>query len=280
VLQQLSTLADVRLGQTTVVVGVNGTGPFRRRLLDLGFVPGTTVCPELEGPFGDPVSYRLRDTVVALRRRDARRVTVTGDSAGLCRHSTRPRHPLSKAPVRAPRPAHGDPLVALAGNPNTGKSTVFNALTGLHQHVGNWPGKTVTRAIGSFTVDGRRYRLLDLPGSYSLEPLSPEEQVAAEVLELDPPDCTVVVADAARLERNLNLLLQVLERTAEVVICLNLIDEAEAFGIVVDHRALQQRLGVPVVPTVARAGVGLRRLRRAIARTVDGERDAGSCRAG
>jgi ferrous iron transport protein B len=150
-----------------------------------------------------------------------------------------------------------DYVLALAGNPNTGKSTVFNALTGLRQHTGNWPGKTVTRAEGGFTYNGDRFRLVDLPGTYSLLATSADEEVARDFILFGRPDVTITVVDAPRLERNLNLVLQVLEITDRVVVCLNLMDEAERNGIRVDERVLSRDLGVPVVPTAARNGTGL-----------------------
>lgn len=155
-------------------------------------------------------------------------------------------------------------VVALAGNPNTGKSTVFNALTGLRQHTGNWPGKTVMRAEGGFDFEGRRFKLVDLPGTYSLLSTSPDEEVARNFILFGQPDVTVVVADATRLERNLNLVLQVLEITSRAVLCLNLMDEARRHGITVDDRQLARDLGVPVVPTSARRGEGLPDLLKAI----------------
>jgi GTPase len=150
-----------------------------------------------------------------------------------------------------------DYVVALAGNPNTGKSTVFNALTGLRQHTGNWPGKTVTRAEGGFSYGGHRYKIVDLPGTYSLLSTSLDEEVARDFLLFAQPDVTLIVVDATRLERNLNLALQVLEITDRAVICLNLIDEAKRRGLTVDDRRLARDLGVPVVPTAARQGKGL-----------------------
>jgi Fe2+ transport system protein B len=167
-----------------------------------------------------------------------------------------------------------DFVVALAGNPNTGKSTVFNALTGLRQHTGNWPGKTVTRAEGGFDYADNRYKLVDLPGTYSLLATSLDEEIARDFILFAQPDVTIVVVDASRLERNLNLVLQVLEITNRVVICLNLMDEADRHKMTVDHRRLARDLGVPVVPTVARYNEGLEELLAAIREVAIGETHA------
>ena len=161
-------------------------------------------------------------------------------------------------------PGRWDYLVALAGNPNTGKSTVFNALTGLRQHTGNWPGKTVVRSEGAFLHDEHRVKVVDLPGTYSLQAGSTDEEVARDFLLFGRPDVTVVVVDATRLERNLNLALQILEITSRVVVCLNLVDEARRHGIAVDEKKLARELGVPVVATVARRGEGIDELMRAV----------------
>ncbi|MEJ2538689.1 MAG: FeoB small GTPase domain-containing protein [Gemmatimonadota bacterium] len=170
------------------------------------------------------------------------------------------------------RPDRWDYLVALAGNPNTGKSTVFNALTGLRQHTGNWPGKTVVRAEGTFTYKDRQVKVVDLPGTYSLQAGSTDEEVARDFLLFGRPDVTVVVVDATRLERNLNLLLQILAITDRVVVCLNLMDEARRHGIAIDAKRLERELGVPVVPTVARSRDGVDLLLQRIQEVATGER--------
>jgi ferrous iron transport protein B len=168
--------------------------------------------------------------------------------------------------------ADSDFVVALAGNPNTGKSTVFNALTGLRQHTGNWPGKTVQRAEGAFSYNGGRFKVVDLPGTYSLLATSTDEDVARDFILFGRPDVTVIVVDATRLERNLNLVLQVLEITDRAVVCLNLMDEAERNRIHVDERQLARDLGVPVVPTAARNGKGIRELLGALDEVARGTR--------
>lgn len=156
-------------------------------------------------------------------------------------------------------------VIALAGNPNTGKTTVFNALTGLRMHTGNWPGKTIARAEGAFSYEDHRYKLVDLPGTYSLLSASPDEEVARGFLLFGQPDVTLIVADATSLERNFNLVLQVLQITRKAVLCLNLMDEAKAHGIEIDARNLARDLGIPVVPCAARSGEGIPELLRELA---------------
>jgi ferrous iron transport protein B len=157
-----------------------------------------------------------------------------------------------------------DFLVALAGNPNTGKSTVFNNLTGLKQHTGNWPGKTVTRAEGGYIYNQKRFKLVDLPGTYSLLSTSVDEEVARDFVLFGQPDVTVIVVDATRLERNLNLVLQINEITERSVLCLNLMDEASRYEYEIDVRSLSKDLGIPVVPTEARQKKGMDKLLEAV----------------
>ncbi len=164
-----------------------------------------------------------------------------------------------------------DRIVALAGNPNTGKSTLFNALTGLKQHTGNWPGKTVTRAEGGFEFNKIRYKLVDLPGTYSLLSASQDEEVARDFILFGQPDCVIVVVDATALERNLNLVMQVMEITENVVVAVNLMDEAKRKGLEVDARSLARDLGVPAIPVTARTGEGIHTLLAAVAEVIEGK---------
>jgi ferrous iron transport protein B len=164
-----------------------------------------------------------------------------------------------------------DRVVALAGNPNTGKSTLFNALTGLKQHTGNWPGKTVTRAEGGYQFNSLRYKLVDLPGTYSLLSASQDEEVARDFILFGRPDATVVVTDATALERNLNLVMQVLEITERVIVAVNLMDEARRKGLDVDTRSLARDLGVPTIPITARTGEGILALLQTIAGVINGD---------
>ena len=163
-----------------------------------------------------------------------------------------------------------DHVIALAGNPNTGKSTIFNALTGLRQHTGNWPGKTIARAEGGFSYAGQRYRIVDLPGTYSLLSATQDEEVARDFILFGRPSAAIVVLDATRLERNLNLALQVLQIADRVVVCVNLMDEARAHGIEVDCPGLAHELGVPVVAAAARQGEGIGELLRELNEVANG----------
>ena len=162
-------------------------------------------------------------------------------------------------------------MIALAGNPNTGKSTVFNYLTGLKQHTGNWPGKTVCTARGDFSYKDVNYSLIDLPGTYSLFPLSQEEIVARDFICFGNPDAVIVVCDSTCIERNLNLVFQVMELTDNVILCLNLLDEAKKKGIKIDKDKLENKLGIPVVLTAARSGLGMDDLKETLNSVVKGE---------
>ncbi len=162
-----------------------------------------------------------------------------------------------------------DKVIALAGNPNVGKSTVFNSLTGLNQHTGNWPGKTVTNAQGRYRHKDRDFIMVDIPGTYSLMANSTEEEIARDFVCFGNPDTTVIVADATCLERNLNLVLQTLEITSRVVVCVNLVDEARRKKININLKELSKQLGVPVIGTTARSGAGLEELMDAVYKVTD-----------
>ena len=163
-----------------------------------------------------------------------------------------------------------DYVITMAGNPNTGKSTVFNNLTGLRQHTGNWPGKTVSRAEGGFIFNEKRYKVVDLPGTYSLLSTSTDEEVARDFILFGQPDVTVIVVDATRIERNLNLVLQILELTDRAVLCLNLVDEAKRNNLQIDIRTLSKELGIPVIPVSARRKEGMNELLQAIEEVATG----------
>jgi ferrous iron transport protein B len=158
--------------------------------------------------------------------------------------------------------------IALAGNPNTGKSTIFNALTGSRQHVGNWPGKTVEKKEGTWLDNGTAYTIIDLPGTYSLTAYSMEEVIARDFVINEEPDLVLVVVDAANLERNLYLVVQILEMGVQVVVALKMSDIAETRGMNIDVPRLSQALGAPVVPTAASKGIGLDKLKAVLADSI------------
>jgi len=178
---------------------------------------------------------------------------------------------VSEKQLKIRRPSSDDKVIALAGNPNVGKSTVFNSLTGLNQHTGNWPGKTVTNAWGKYRHQGKNFILVDIPGTYSLMANSAEEEVARDFICFGSPDAVVIVADATCLERNLNLVLQTLEITKNVVVCVNLMDEAKRKKISIDLNRLSGLLGVPVVGTNARDSLGLDELMDAVYGLISGK---------
>ena len=169
-----------------------------------------------------------------------------------------------------PKKNDGGRVIALAGNPNVGKSTIFNALTGMHQHTGNWPGKTVALASGAYSFRGQRYILTDLPGTYSLLSRSPEEEVAAAFVRSGQADCVVVICDGTCLERTLLLALQIMELTDRVVLCVNLMDEAARRGVEIDALCLEHQLGIPVVTTSLGDGEALERLKETVREVCDG----------
>jgi len=257
-------LAGLDPGESAVVGQLVGPVSIRRRLAEMGLVPGVTATVERLAPLGDPMEIAVRGYRLSLRR-DQAACLILGNAA----HAVQTAEPVSSAPA-PPLPTVREPVIALAGNPNAGKTTLFNAITGMRQQVGNYPGVTVDRKEGlAPLVGGRQARIIDLPGIYSLIPSSPDERIAVEVLaglraDTAMPDMVLAVIDASNLARNLLLATQLLDTGLPMVIALTMVDEARARGIPVDADGLSARLGVPVIPVVASTGEGLLRLREVI----------------
>ena len=244
--------------------------------MEMGLLPGTRIEMVRRAPFGDPLEVRLRGYLLSLRSEDASGVSLAPGDEVDAGGDGRPAGASSRFDAHPPRDRAARarvPRVLVAGNANSGKTTIFNALTGARAKVGNYPGVTVARSSREISLPGgARSEVVDLPGTYSLSTHSPDEQVAVdEVLGRRgaPPDAVVVVVDAGTFERGLYLVLQILETGIPVVVALNMVDEAEAAGVTVDAGKLAAWLGVAVVPTVGSAGQGLDQLRRGIEEAIE-----------
>ncbi|CCX43032.1 ferrous iron transporter B [Prevotella sp. CAG:1031] len=250
-------LSDLKPGQSAVVVKVLGHGAFRKRMIEMGFVKGRTVKDMLQAPLNDPVKYSLMGYEVSLRRSEAAQVVVAEvDSQG------HPRPDNDQAAYEIPlAPGHLSAInVALIGNPNCGKTSLFNVASGAREHVGNYSGVTVDAKTGTFRQDDVTFRIVDLPGTYSLACYSPEELYVRKYLRDNEPDVIVNIVDATNLERNLYLTTELINMNRPMVIALNMFDELKQKGISLDYKKLSEMIGVPIVPTVARTGEGIRQL--------------------
>lgn len=250
-------LSDLKPGQSAVVVKVLGHGAFRKRMIEMGFVKGRTVKDMLQAPLNDPVKYSLMGYEVSLRRSEAAQVVVAEvDSQG------HPRPDNDQAAYEIPlAPGHLSAInVALIGNPNCGKTSLFNVASGAREHVGNYSGVTVDAKTGTFRQDDVTFRIVDLPGTYSLACYSPEELYVRKYLRDNEPDVIVNIVDATNLERNLYLTTELINMNRPMVIALNMFDELKQKGISLDYKKLSEMIGAPIVPTVARTGEGIRQL--------------------
>ena len=277
--ERKKTLEDLAPGQSGTILSIgNKSGTVKRRLVDMGLTPGTEVRVTKIAPLGDPIEVSLRGYELSLRKADAAQIIMGQPrprSSGAARAAMTRRDPeTARRQLRAHEheleehsgrydPAEHDRRtmrVALAGNPNCGKTTLFNALTGSNQYVGNWPGVTVEKKEGETRIGDRTVTVVDLPGIYSLSPYSMEEIVARDFIIGEAPDCVIDIVDATNLERNLYLTIQLLELERPTVVALNFMDEVEKRGDRIDVDRLSKELGVPVIPITARTGEGVEEL--------------------
>ena len=261
-------LSDLKTGEKAVIVRVHGHGSFRKRLIEMGFIKGKEVRVVLNAPLKDPIEYEIIGYKVSLRREEARLIeVVTEEEArealvsdehlqGLPADMEEPRR-LGEAMAHVAEERHHSIRVALVGNPNCGKTSLFNIASGSHEHVGNYSGVTVDAKEGHFKFRDYEITLVDLPGTYSLSAYSPEELYVRKNLLETTPDVVVNVVDASNIERNLYLTTQLIDMNLRVVMALNMFDELEHKGDKLDIKQLGYLLGMPVCPTVSRDGRGI-----------------------
>ena len=263
-------LSELKTGEKGVIVKVLGHGGFRKRIVEMGFIKGKTVEVILNAPLKDPIKYKILGYEISLRRQEAEMIEIVDETQvdELARmHSA---EALSTRQLVNPSTeqvmqelARGQRRtinVALVGNPNCGKTSLFNIASGAHEHVGNYSGVTVDAKEGYFEFQGYRFRLIDLPGTYSLSTYTPEERYVRQYIVNETPDVVINVVDASNLERNLYLTTQLIDMNVRMVIALNMYDELEASGNTLDHKQLGELLGAPIIPTVSRTGKGIDQL--------------------
>ena len=258
-------LSELETGQKGVIVKVVGHGGFRRRIIEMGFIKGKTVEVVLNAPLKDPVKYKVMGYEVSLRRQEAAMIEIMSEEEArrqsedstflkpITQDTPVPEETMKRLALGKRRTIN----VALVGNPNCGKTSLFNVASGGHEHVGNYSGVTVDAKEGLFDFQGYHFRLVDLPGTYSLSAYSPEELYVRKHIIEETPDVIINVVDAGNLERNLYLTTQLIDMNVRMVIALNMFDALEHSGNKLDIRGLSQLLGVPIVPTVSRTGRGI-----------------------
>lgn len=259
-------LSELNTGEKGVIVKVLGHGGFRKRIVEMGFIKGKTVEVILNAPLKDPIKYRLLDYEISLRRQEAEMIEVVSEQEA--RTTQSPYHGSITEEITVPEAemvalAKGKRRtinVALVGNPNCGKTSLFNIASGAHEHVGNYSGVTVDAKEGFFDFQGYHFRIVDLPGTYSLSAYTPEEIYVRKHIIDETPDVIINVVDASNLERNFYLTTQLIDMNVRMVIALNMYDELEASGNKLDYLKLSQLFGVPMVPTVCRKGEGVDKL--------------------
>jgi ferrous iron transport protein B len=270
-------LSDLHTGETAIVTKVLGHGGFRKRIVEMGFVKGQTVEVVLNAPLKDPIKYKVMGYDISLRRQEAEMIEVVSLQEARDTEADRERATgiltdeeyLHRLAIGRQKTIN----VALVGNPNSGKTSLFNRASGSHEHVGNYSGVTVDAKEGYFDFEGYRFRVIDLPGTYSLSAYTPEEVYVRRHIVDEPPDVIVNVLDASNLERNLYLTTQLIDMNLRMVVALNMYDELESSGNVLDYKLLGRLFGVPMVPTVTKTGRGVDELFRTVISLYEGTCD-------
>ena len=256
-------LSELKTDEKGVIIKVLGHGGFRKRIVEMGFVKGKTVEVLLNAPLKDPIKYKIMGYEISLRRQEAEMIEVISEEEARMIH-----HPFhgsitedtvisEKELIDLAKDKRRVINVALVGNPNCGKTSLFNVASGAHEHVGNYSGVTVDAKEGFFKYQGYQFRLVDLPGTYSLSAYTPEEIYVRKHIIEDTPDIIINVVDASNLERNLYLTSQLIDMNVRMVVALNMYDELQASGNKLDHEKLSQLMGVPMVPTICRSNYGI-----------------------
>ena len=266
-------LSELKTGEKASIVKVSGHGGFRKRIIEMGFVKGKVVESLLDAPLNDPVKYRVMGYEVSLRRSEAQLIEVVSEEEAL--KVRRTKDVLS--PVMEEIEVRKQALnkrkhikVALVGNPNCGKTTLFNKVSGQHEHVGNYSGVTVDARQGVFEQDGYRFEIVDLPGTYSLSAYSPEEKYVRSFIVDEMPDVVINIVDSSNLERNLFLTTQLIDMHLQTVVALNMYDELQKSGDKLDYTTLGKLLGIPFVPLIAKTGFGVVNLFRTVIKLYEG----------
>ena len=269
-------LSELKTGEKGVIVKVLGHGGFRKRIVEMGFVKGKTVEVLLNAPLRDPVKYKIMGYEISLRHQEAEMIEVISEEEAKLMQNpyhgalTEDEQLTDEKLAELAKGKRRIINVALVGNPNCGKTSFFNMASGAHEHVGNYSGVTVDAKAGFFSFQGYHFRIIDLPGTYSLSAYSPEEIYVRKHIIEETPDLIINVVDASNLERNLYLTTQLIDMNVKMVMALNMYDELEDSGNRLDHEKLSELIGVPIVPTVGRTGQGIDKLFHVIIESYEG----------
>lgn len=268
-------LSELKTGESGIIVKITGHGSFRKRVMEMGFVKGKKILVELNAPLHDPIKYRILDYEISLRRNEAELIEVVADRDEMASVS---------ADAAEIREDDGEFItafdrerrtinVALIGNPNCGKTSLFNVASGAREHVGNYSGVTVDAKYGEMDYKGYHFNIVDLPGTYSLSAYSPEELYVRRYLHDQVPDVVINVLDANNLERNFYLTTELIDMDRSMVVALNMYDELERSGDTFDYDAMGRMIGVPMVPTVSKTGRGIDELFDTVIEVYEGRND-------